>query len=82
MRIAIGSDHRGYEVKRRVHSLLERLGHVVIDMGPQGGDSVDYPDFAFQVATAVSTGEYSDGSRQSTSRPQWVTAARVAAASR
>lgn len=53
MKIAIGSDHRGYDVKRRVGALLQKLGHDVIDMGPEGRDSVDYPDFAFQVAHAV-----------------------------
>ena len=54
MRIAIGSDHRGFEVKRRIGSLLERLGHEVVDVGPSSGESVDYPDYAFQVAQAVS----------------------------
>lgn len=54
MRIAIGSDHRGYDVKRRIVTLVERLGHEAIDMGTNGSDSVDYPDFAFQVAQAVS----------------------------
>jgi len=54
MRIAIGSDHRGFEVKRRIGSLLERLGHQVVDMGPSSSDSVDYPDYAIQVAKAVS----------------------------
>jgi ribose 5-phosphate isomerase B len=54
MKIAIGSDHRGFEVKRRIVSLLERLGHEVMDMGPNSSESVDYPDYAFQVARAVS----------------------------
>src|SRR5947209_2954527 len=54
MRIAIGSDHRGFEVKRRIVSLLERLKHEVRDYGPAQPGSVDYPDFAFQVAQAVS----------------------------
>ena len=54
MRIAIGSDHRGYEIKRRISSLLGRLGHEIVDFGPSGSESVDYPDFAFQVAKAVS----------------------------
>ena len=54
MKIAIGSDHRGFEVKRRIVGLLAQLGHEVIDVGPGGKDSVDYPDFAFQVAQAVS----------------------------
>jgi ribose 5-phosphate isomerase B len=53
MKIAIGSDHRGFEVKRRIISLLQRLGHEVLDFGPAGSESVDYPDFAFEVARAV-----------------------------
>ncbi len=54
MKIAIGSDHRGYDVKRRLVSLLQRLGHEVSDLGTGSTESVDYPDFAFQVAQAVS----------------------------
>ena len=53
MKIAIGSDHRGFDVKRRIRSLLEQMGHEVLDFGPDSGESVDYPDFAFQVASAV-----------------------------
>lgn len=54
MKIAIASDHRGFDVKRRIVTLVSQLGHEVIDMGPEGSASVDYPDFAFQVAEAVS----------------------------
>jgi ribose 5-phosphate isomerase B len=54
MKIAIGSDHRGYETKRRLVHFLQQLGHEVVDMGTDGSDAVDYPDFAFQVASAVS----------------------------
>ena len=61
MRIAIGSDHRGYDVKRRIVSLLQRLGHDVLDVGPVSGENVDYPDFAFQVAQAVSEGKVDRG---------------------
>jgi ribose 5-phosphate isomerase B len=53
MRIAVGSDHRGYDVKRRIVPLLQQLGHEVIDLGPESSGSVDYPDFALQVAQAV-----------------------------
>ena len=56
MKIAIGSDHRGFEVKRRIVALLGQLGHEVLDVGPEGKDSVDYPDFAFRVAQAVGGG--------------------------
>ena len=61
MKIAIGSDHRGYDVKRRVITVLEKLGHEVLDVGPQKRESVDYPDYAFQVALAVSEGRVDRG---------------------
>jgi ribose 5-phosphate isomerase B len=61
MKIAIGSDHRGFEVKRRIVSLLGRLGHEVEDIGPGSSESVDYPDFAYKVAEAVSTGRVERG---------------------
>ncbi len=61
MKIAIGSDHRGYDAKRRILSLLQKLGHDVQDMGTEGRESVDYPDFGFQVARAVSEGRVERG---------------------
>ena len=54
MKIAIGSDHRGFDVKRRIINLLQRLTHECTDMGPASNESVDYPDYAFPVAIAVS----------------------------
>lgn len=54
MKIAVGSDHRGYDKKRRIVTLLTQLGHDVLDLGPAGAGSVDYPDYAFEVAKAVS----------------------------
>lgn len=56
MKIAIGSDHRGWEVKRRLVILLQQEGHAVVDLGPENRDSVDYPDFAFRVGRAISAG--------------------------
>src|SRR5438132_11534455 len=53
MKIAVGSDHRGFEVKKRILLLLSQLGHETLDMGTGGQEGVDYPDFAFQVAQAV-----------------------------
>jgi ribose 5-phosphate isomerase B len=53
MKIVIGSDHRGYEVKKRLLSLLQNLGHEVLDLGTHGTDSVDYPDIAFLAAAEV-----------------------------
>ena len=61
MKIAIGSDHRGFEVKRRIVTVLQQLGHEVEDVGPNSKDSVDYPEFAFKVALAVSEGRAQRG---------------------
>ena len=61
MKIAIGSDHRGYESKTRIVSILNQLRHEVHDVGPHSRDSVDYPDFAFEVARAVSEGRADRG---------------------
>ena len=56
MRIAIGADHAGYELKERVKSLLEARGHEVRDLGTFSRESCDYPPFAFQVGEAVRDG--------------------------
>jgi ribose 5-phosphate isomerase B len=62
MKIAIGSDHRGFGVKQRVAGLLKQLSHNVRDAGVASGDSsVDYPDFAFDVAKSVGSGEVDRG---------------------
>jgi ribose 5-phosphate isomerase B len=61
MKIAIGSDHRGFEAKTRIVSILNQLGHEVLDAGPQVRECVDYPDFAFEVAGAVSVGRADRG---------------------
>jgi ribose 5-phosphate isomerase B len=51
--IAIGCDHAGFELKQGIKLILEDQGYVVIDKGCFSMDSVDYPDFAHAVATAV-----------------------------
>jgi ribose 5-phosphate isomerase B len=61
MKIAVGSDHRGVAVRLRIIPFLERLGHEVIDFGPEGTGSVDYPDYAHKVARSVSAGEVERG---------------------
>lgn len=61
MKIAVGSDHRGYQVKSRLTQLLERLGHEVVDKGTDGTASVDYPDYAAEVAKAVTGGQAARG---------------------
>jgi len=54
LRIAIGSDHAGFELKTKLINHLEELGHAVWDLGPDSADSVDYPDYAHKVAMNVS----------------------------
>jgi ribose 5-phosphate isomerase B len=61
MKIAIGCDHRGFEVKTKVMELVAKLGHEVTDAGAFGGDSCDYPDVAADVARKVSSGEVERG---------------------
>jgi ribose 5-phosphate isomerase B len=61
MKIALGSDHRGFEAKRRLLVFLQQLGHEVIDVGTAGPESVDYPDFAYQVANRVKSGDVERG---------------------
>lgn len=61
MRIAIGSDHRGYHLKAKIVTLLKQENHEVEDVGALGDESVDYPDFAAIVAKKVSDGEIERG---------------------
>jgi len=61
MKIAIGGDHAAMEYKPKLIAFLEAKGHKVKDFGPFSDDSVDYPDFAHPVATAVHTSEYEFG---------------------
>ena len=56
MKIAVASDHRGFTVKGMVLALLSELGHDGLDRGPDSSESVDYPDFAAEVASAVAEG--------------------------
>jgi deoxyribose-phosphate aldolase len=56
MKIAIGADHGGYELKSNLIEHLRRQGHEVQDVGTDSKDAVDYPVFARRVAEAVATG--------------------------
>jgi ribose 5-phosphate isomerase B len=57
MKVAIGSDHRGYEMKEQVKAIVAELGHESADCGTGGNDPTDYPDMAYLVASAVSKGQ-------------------------
>lgn len=61
MKVALGCDHAGYLLKNAVTSLLERLGHEVIDEGTFNEESCDYPDFARRAAERVRSGEADRG---------------------
>ena len=58
MRIAIGNDHRGCELKMQVIEIIEKMGHEIHDFGCPVGEVVDYPDIALPVAEGVINGEY------------------------
>lgn len=57
MRIAVGSDHAGFELKRRVAPLLESAGHEIVDVGTDSDESTDYPRYAAEAARMVARGE-------------------------
>ncbi|NTW48437.1 MAG: ribose 5-phosphate isomerase B [Chlorobiales bacterium] len=61
MKIAIGSDHAGFEMKSKVQDWLKAHGYESVDMGAHSTESVDYPDFARKVAQAVAAGECEQG---------------------
>lgn len=54
MRIALGADHGGYNLKTDLSGFLSGLGHTLIDYGTDSQDPCDYPQFAYKVAKAVS----------------------------
>jgi len=60
-RIALASDHAGYEEKEKVKTTLEAIGIEYDDLGTHSTESVDYPDYARKVAEGVSRGEYEQG---------------------
>ena len=61
MRIAIGCDHRGLNLKQFIIKLITEAGHSYEDFGGYTTDSVDYPDIAKKVAEAVATGYFERG---------------------
>lgn len=61
MKISIGSDHGGYQLKTEIKNHLIANGYEVVDFGTNSNDSCDYPDFAYGAAKAVSCGEVDFG---------------------
>lgn len=53
VKIGIASDHGGYQLKTKLVNYLKKKGHEVVDVGTFSTESVDYPDFAFELSTKV-----------------------------
>ncbi len=56
-RIAIASDHAAVELKAALAEHIRGLGHQVLDLGPEGADPVDYPDYGYRIAEAIARRE-------------------------
>ena len=61
MRLVIGSDHAGYDLKQELLEFLRAVGHEVLDVGTHSTASVDYPDYAEAVALALREGKAERG---------------------
>ena len=61
MKIFIGADHRGFQLKKEISGLLEQLGHKVEDMGSYTEESCDYPLIACRVASATAKSKNARG---------------------
>jgi ribose 5-phosphate isomerase B len=61
MKIAIGADHAGFELKNQLGDVLRQSGHEVCDFGTNSAESTDYPDYAVPVAKAVASGNVERG---------------------
>jgi ribose 5-phosphate isomerase B len=61
LRVAIGSDHAGFQYKTMLMAVIKEMGHEVTDFGTFSEEPVDYPDFVRPVAQAVARGEYDRG---------------------
>ncbi|MDK2932034.1 MAG: hypothetical protein PWR07_2165 [Bacillota bacterium] len=61
MRVAIGSDHAGFEMKESLKEYVKSLGHEVEDFGAPSSDPVDYPDIGYRVAKDVASGRFERG---------------------
>ena len=61
MRIAIASDHAATDLKAELAEWLIDVGHEVADLGPDAGESVDYPDYGYKLADVIADGTVERG---------------------
>jgi ribose 5-phosphate isomerase B len=61
MKVAITSDHAGYQLKQALIPLIESDGHELIDLGANSDKPVDYPDFALRIALVIAGGDADRG---------------------
>jgi ribose 5-phosphate isomerase B len=61
MRVVLGADHAGFELKQRLGAVLVAAGHEVTDLGTHSTESTDYPDWAHRVAAEVAAGSAERG---------------------
>jgi ribose 5-phosphate isomerase B len=61
MRVAVGADHAGFELKRDLAGAMAQQGHEILDLGTHSSAAVDYPDIAEAVATAIRNGQVDRG---------------------
>jgi ribose 5-phosphate isomerase B len=61
LRVVLGADHRGYELKGLLADYLRSRGHDVIDTGANGPDSVDYPDITLAAVRHITDGSADRG---------------------
>ena len=61
MKIAIGSDHGGFELKEEIKTHLQNKGFEIKDFGTNTKDSCDYPEYALEVSEAIAKGDYERG---------------------
>src|ERR1041384_986544 len=61
MKIALGADHAGFELKNHLAETLRKSGHEVCDFGTNSAESTDYPDYALRVGKVVASGAVERG---------------------
>ena len=61
MRVAIGADHAGFQLKGGISEFLRKAGHAVIDIGTNSDEPVDYPDYAEALAKVILEGQAERG---------------------